>query len=139
MRTDLVRAAAVLGIGLVLGAGVLVVGMRWAISSAVEPHLRALQRLDATVAASARGVESAVEQGSGRLSETLEQTGGRVSDTVAATGSSLQSTVALTFERPVLIRSPEPMPISGGINVEGRADGAAVNVAATIGRQEEGN
>ncbi len=138
MKNDIVRAAAVLGACLVLGACVLVVGMRWAISSATEPHLRALERLDVSVAASAKGVEAAVEQGSGRVSDTLEQTSTRVSETVAATGLSLDRTVLLAFERPVLIRSPEPLPISGGINVEGRADGTAVNVAATIGRQEEG-
>ena len=138
MRSDLVKASLVLGVGFIVGSAVIVLGMRWAIGSALSAHLAELERLNTTMAASAEEVESAVTQGSVRVSGSVETSSTRVSETVASSAMALKSSVDRGFEEPLLIRAPASLPVTGVMGIEGAADGRALNVAARIGRQEEG-
>lgn len=138
MRSDLVKASAVLGLFLILGAVALVFGMRWAIGSALAAHLRALEQLDATMAASAEEVESAVERGSVRLAGTVEGSSTRVAGAVETSAATLKESVERGYREPLLVRAPEALPVTGAMGIEGVEDGRPLNVAATLGRENQG-
>lgn len=146
MRSDLVKAAAILGVLVVLASVVLVVGMRWAIGSALASHLPGLnetlsqtgQRLETSVESSATRLIAGVDTGAGEVSAAVSVTGEALATTVegstdqldrslneqmraldgtlAAGSLTINRTIEQAFEEPMLISAPRGLPIHGAEN-----------------------
>ena len=102
MRSDLTKAAAILGVCMLVASAVLVVGMRWAIGSALSAHV---PQVTAAVASGSTNVDEAGD----KLTATMEASAQRISETVVASAASVTQTMGRAYEQPLLVGTPEPL------------------------------
>lgn len=129
MRGNIVAAAAVLGVALVLGCGVLVLGTRWVALAAVD---RGMARLETAVREHGRALETSVAQ-HGRVLETSVAQHGRALETSITTHAGATETAGERIARPQ-VTVADPLPIREPLKIRGVADDGALPVNATIGK-----
>lgn len=157
----MVKAAAILGASGILAAAVLVVGlvlgMRWAIDSALASHLPALnetvtqtgRRLETSVESSATRVVAGVDGGAEEVAATVSTVGkslatmvdassdqlatsldtgvAQTNRTITVSSSAVNQTLQQSFEKPLLIHAPRALPIQGP-----EEDGPPLKVNASL-------
>lgn len=148
MRSDAVKAAFIVSASGLIASVILVLGMRWAIGSALAAHLPELNR---TLSATGGRVEDAIQQSTSALGDRVATTGEAVSDSVERSADTLRTaservaeviddrstalngTLLRSFEQPMLIAAPEGLGIKGAQD----ADAPAVQVDASVSLGEE--
>lgn len=94
----------------------------------------ATEALSGELDASSNQLSDSFNAGVERLNETLLASSGHVGDRIDAGTIRVSETAAQAFREPLLIRAPQPLPITGTLAIEGRdaEDATPVEVDANI-------
>ena len=108
MRGNIVAAAAIFGLALILGCGILVIGARWALGGAADRLCDAVERHGQMTSAAGERAGKPIEQGLERLAERVD----RHSSAITEAGRTIASP-RVTMLGPVPITDQEPLRIQG--------------------------